>query len=111
MRTELDKLHKVKLGYLNGRGCGKTFAKVHDLASHVELGFERVFCVITQYRDLKYLTPMIQGIFEERKLPGVKRITLRHWICGDTHIHFILQDELPIYGYNNYCLIEMGHND
>lgn len=70
MPTDIDRLHRVAGGGISGRGCGKTFSRVHALASIIELGeATRVIFFIARQRDISYLMPMIEVVFQERGVP------------------------------------------
>lgn len=101
-KTDLDQLHKVVTGQVYGRRQGKTTARIHELASIIELGnVPEIIIVISAHRDMDYLRPMIENIFRERKLPGLLRYRKRSGlvgICGNTLLSFVITDkwgELP----------------
>ena len=68
-KTDLGRLHDVCTGVLEGRQQGHTTLLIHELASLVQLNdpdINNIFCRTNRYEDLKYLTPMIIKIFDER---------------------------------------------
>lgn len=92
MGTDIERLHKVISGELTGRGCGKTFARCHELAGQVKVGeFGDIVVGITQYHDLSYLHPMIRQVFEEHdlKIEGWQR---DKFICNGKRIRFLVED-------------------
>ena len=108
-KTDICRLHKIVAGELSGEGCGKTTARIHELASIVELGERKVICTITHYSDLGYLRPMIHDIFEEREL----KITFPSHgqaQCYDCKIFFVLEDVLTEFlrGFEG-SIVEMTH--
>jgi len=68
MNTDIDHLHKVISGQIYGRQCGKTYARCHQLAGHIETGHQSIICEVARYDDLSYLLPMIEQVFREHRL-------------------------------------------
>jgi len=114
MATDIERLNAVIEGKISGRGCGKTFARVHELASTIELGtLKNCVVVISEYRDMSYIVPMIQEVFKERGLPKLKKVKENRGRCGDVLVDFVAQRDYADYmrGRDNLFEIPMGHWD
>lgn len=82
MKTDIDRLHKVALGEVKGRGCGKTFLKCHELAGLVETGFEGTMALVVPYmRYFKHIYPMMVEVFKEHSIK--LRVTRQHTLEGN----------------------------
>ena len=90
--TDIDRLHRVVKGKDRGRGVGKTFAKCHEVLGHLYLGQRDIFCMITEYYDLRYILPMLEGILEEGglKIDRVNKSTHEFFVL-DSRIMFIAE--------------------
>ena len=109
--TDIDRLHDVVLGDEVGRGCGKTYARIHELATLVELGeCERIICQITMSSDIQYLKPMVQGIFSERGLLCYFDTT-RTMVSGNCHVHFMTREMIDQLSFEEAGFVPMGHED
>ena len=117
MKTDIDRLHAVIsagiMTHLWQRGCGKTFARIHSLASSIELGDQNIICVISEYHDLMYLRPMMRSIFHERGICSINWKSPYQLICNDTNIFFVPSHEYRrfIRGRGDYTEIPMRHMD
>lgn len=114
MKTDIERLHSVVERKTCGRGCGKTFARVHELASNIDLDLvRRGVIVITAYRDISYILPMIRAVFEERELPPIKQVGPYKFQCGDTILDFVAECDYVRYsrGRDNFFEIPMRHWD
>jgi len=118
MHTDLERLQAVKEGRLTGRGCGKTFARCHDVAGAIELGFKHIYCVVTHHRDISYILPMLMNVLEDHAIP-CQDINLNHGRgllflnSIDVTIHFIRRDLPEDYmrGIDRSFKVPMGHWD
>ncbi len=115
-KTDIERLHNVTHGNYCSRGAGKTTARIHELASVIQLDKHRdVIVIINTYRDMDYLLPMIWVIFEERGLPKFNRCAGNILKCGDIYIKFLAYNNpefnQKIAGLGEYALVSMGHRD
>jgi len=98
MKTDINRLHEVVEGSRAGRGCGKTFARCHEIAGIIELGkFKKIVCTTTYLDELLNLLPMIEQVFKEHGLPRLIRKTQARHKCGDVFIDFLLEKDLHDY--------------
>lgn len=116
--TDIDALHKViekrEVGDSLSRGCGKTFARCHELAGVIEVGdFKVIVVAISLYRDLQYILPMIKEVFAEHGLEWEYRPQHYEILCNDKHIYFIPHDALRhrTRGLGDYFYHPMGRDD
>ena len=93
MKTDIDRLHKVISGEIYGRGCGKTFARCHELAGIIETSnISLIICIMTKWNDIFYLKPMIKEVFLEHNL----KITAENrfdFMCNGKKIKFIVEQD------------------
>lgn len=80
MKTDLDRLHGVVEGTVEGMRCGKTFAQCHEVVSLIELGEPLIVVPLPIYKDLNFIYDMILDTLGDR---GVSYTTKsRHYIKG-----------------------------
>ena len=89
MATDIKRLHDVIEGRRTGRGCGKTFARCHQIAGLVEVGEKVILFQVNCYRDQKYTVPMLRGVFEEHGLEFI-RVNVKDIRSGNSLIRFVL---------------------
>jgi hypothetical protein len=92
MITDIDRLHKVIDGKAHGRGCGKTFAKCHEVAGLIELGYKYVFCMITHQQDQLYLDKMLTDVFNDHGLE-IKRVSMGEYYVNDSLVRLIPEND------------------
>lgn len=112
MITDIDRLHNVVDGNKLGRGVGKTFAKCHEIAGLIDLGFKEIFCIIKCYRDTHHILPMLSDVLYEYKMPNLIKVYNLKFDIGDVRIHFvdmetIYQDPHYDLGYDNFAVVDM----
>jgi len=78
-KTDLERLHAVVSGETWRRGCGKTFAQCHAVASALELGEPGVLVAVPRYQWLEHVAPMLEGILVERGLGSPTRRRRLEW--------------------------------
>ena len=66
-KTNIDMLHYAwelrEKGYI-GRGDGKTFLRIHELAAGICLGMDNIFVVtVSQNEDIQHILPMMYAVF------------------------------------------------
>jgi len=114
MPIDIDRLHAVIQGKVHGRRCGKTFARVCELAAEVQLSdCIHIVVLITHYNDISYLWPMIKEVFDEL---GIQCYFYRHRheITGNNKvIHFVSYFDLNSERLRglDYYTVRMGHYD
>lgn len=111
--TDLDRLHKVAEGELLGRGVGKTTLAIQELAAILELKqVKDVFIVITTYKDMGYIKPMISQIFDEHNL-SFKVLTQTEFESNSIRCKFVLDNDFEdkTRGCTNFSVIYMRHWD
>ena len=114
MKTNIDHLHKVVSGEVQGRRIGKTFARIHELASCLEVSNIKNGIVYIQYEhDMQYLLPMIRDVFHERSLEYSFRRPDNILICNGVIIRFIPYQERVerLRGIGDHFEVMMRHND
>lgn len=79
MPTDLDRLHAVVSGELEGRRIGKTFAQCHAVASVIELGETEVMVAMPRYDWFNHVSPMLADILVERGLGVPVRRSQWEW--------------------------------
>ena len=94
MSTDIDRLHDVIDGRTSGRGVGKTFAKCHDVAGLIELGLSTVFCVITNYRDIGYILPMLDEVLTEHNMKIEKKQQHHIFLNNKIRITFVSENDV-----------------
>lgn len=113
MATDLDRLHKVAENKITGRGVGKTTLAVQELAATLELKqVKNIFIVISKYRDMSYIKPMISRIFQEHNLEIETKSQIEFESNG-IRCKFVTEDdyEQKSRGYSNFGLVYMRHWD
>lgn len=118
MITDIELLHKVVSGQVHGRGIGKTFAQCHNVAGAIELGFDNVFMVITNYRDIMYIIPMLRDVLTDH---GIKIDALNYkdkimclgGIDKRTTVKFITEEDIyrKIRGIDKPFIVYARHGD
>lgn len=103
------------------RGCGKTLARICDLAAEVANGQKTIICVITHPRDLNYLFQMIYDVFREYELPVEFDKPRRRAKSGESLIIFSVEESEDKHkpfafrsytrGIDNFSVIPLGHWD
>ena len=88
MSTDIDRLHAVVSGKMAGRGCGKTFAKCHEIIGHIDLGETRVTAVVSLSRDVDHILPMLDRVSREAGYQ-LKRVGQMDINIGDSKVRFI----------------------
>ena len=112
--TDLDKLHNVIEKRSSGlpRRAGKTYARCHELAGHVEVGdFRNIIVGMTHYSDVDYLFPMIEDIFNEHRIE-LKRISQNVFQANGKRILFMSSSQMSNKTRGlEYFYQPMGHLD
>lgn len=110
MSTSIDRLHKVVARELHGRGCGRTYARIHELVGSIELGDIKTGVVLISYHnDLYYIMPMLVSVLNERGI-DFKVINQNKLRINDITVYFKTpQDSLR--GIGDYFEVPMQHND
>lgn len=105
---DVNRLHSVIPGKLKGRGCGKTFASVVELASCITLGHELILCRIKRQRDLNYIFDIIMQVFHEFeiKIDSFERKSILN--IGNTRVVLIPEDvwDERTRGYREYVMVD-----
>ncbi len=88
MEYSVDRIHDVLEGRICGRGCGKTFARLHQVAGFIELGERLIVVQISLYEDIRYLLPMFEKVLFQHglKIDRKKNNEVR---VGDSLVRFI----------------------
>lgn len=89
MYTNIERLHAVIEGKISHHGCGKTFAKCHEVAAHVALGHKTVLLATTRSTDWRYIEPMLIEVFKDHGLELTKVHVPEGYKSGKTIIKFI----------------------
>lgn len=112
MSTDIERLHKVVDGKEQGRGCGKTFARCHEVAGLVELGHKYIFCITTNHKDWQYIEPMLSDVLQEY---GIKLTRVRkpdEYRANESIIRLIpKRDQEQRTRGQEGVLVPMGHWD
>lgn len=100
-KTDLDRLHKVSMGDIAGRGCGKTYLVCHELCTVVELGqVNVVLAKIKKFSDTEFILPMLTGIMKERGIVSYSfkriynRLTINDvivWFTPESRLDLVLR--------------------
>lgn len=111
MKTDIDRLHNVVLEKKDKEWSGETFAKCHEIAGIIEIGeFKKIVCVISCYRDIQHILPMLMDVFSEHSLPKLGKGTVsdRVFFFGEVEITFIPYSilEEKARGLDNFYLCE-----
>lgn len=112
MATDIDRLHRVVEGKERGRGRGKTFARCHEVAGFVELGYKHIFCLVTRFDDWRYIDPMLDEVLTEHGIQFQRQRAHGEYRAQDSVIRLIPEKdhEHRIRGYE-CVLVRMGHWD
>lgn len=92
MKIDIDRLHDVVTEKIGGRGCDKTFAKLHEIAGLIGVGEKVVFGIIERMQDVNHIRPMLFQIMEEHGI-GIKQIRQNEFMAGDSRIIFALRSQ------------------
>jgi hypothetical protein len=88
MIIDIDRLHKVALGEITGRGVGKTTLACNDVAAAVELGSSNViFCLVETKRSTFSIYPLLNNVFCFHELPLTRRSDME-FVSGNVSISF-----------------------
>lgn len=68
MKTDIDRLHKVALGELQRRGCGKTYLDCHHVAAAIEVGEKDIVCIIPYNSWKHHIFPMLLEVLDEHEI-------------------------------------------
>lgn len=109
MTTDIDRLHRVVEGKVDHRGCGKTFARCHEVAGYVELGHRNIFCLVSSIRDREYIVPMLAGVLYDHNLLLGASSPRDVFTAGNSVIRFITE-ERDTRGYEGIMVL-MRHED
>lgn len=102
LSTDIDRLHRVvaTLPAGLGRGCGKTFARCHELCGTLEVGrLDAVAGLLRRRAHLDFILPMLDQVLDEHRISYVmengKRKGSRYvraYVhvpdCGEKSIHW-----------------------
>lgn len=89
MSTDLERLHKVVSGERTSRGCGKTFARCHEIAGAILLGgYNNIIVAISYERDIDYIMPMLIGVLDEYGISH-EPLSRTRMKCGPKIISFM----------------------
>lgn len=118
-KTNIERLHDVIDGKRHGRGTGKTFARCHEVAGLIELGHETIYCAMTLWKDVEYLTPMLAGVLQEHGLVMRRGDDPYHYFVVDINEQDIELARIIFEAekiYNTFrgkegAIVKMGHND
>ena len=69
MKTDVKRLQEFWKNNPRDRGCGKTFATCHQLASCVLLNQAKIICYIPKFDWMHHITQMLFEVFEDHNLP------------------------------------------
>lgn len=95
MNTDIDRLHNVVDGTLKGQQVGKTFAKCHEVAGLVELGFTDIYCIVREYKDIEYIMLMVYGVFLDHDLDTTFfQLSTQLYSTAEINIRFIPESKL-----------------
>ena len=114
MTTNIERLHDVVEGKVAHRGCGKTYAKCHEVAGLVEVGNTHIICIISVHHDLGYILPMMFEVLDEHEIQWVYDQTARRLVLNnDSVVRFFTEKEYPIRskGLGEHCSVLMRHQD
>lgn len=113
MTTNLDRLHKVVTKEITGRGCGKTFARCHEVAGFIELGHRTIFCMTSLNRDFLYIKPMIEEVLNEHgiRINKISTQPFKIYTNVGATIFFIPENllEQKTRGYRDIVQVDMRH--
>lgn len=99
MGTDIDRLHKVVLGELRGRGCGKTVALCHCIAGAIESGETEVDVVVPQHRWMGDTKSVLWDILDEHELDPRSTWSPRVWRTRyGAKINFLVSGERELLG-------------
>lgn len=91
MATDLNRLHEVitkrESQEILPRGCGKTFAKAHEVLGLILTGHENITVILSRMSDRDYCQKMLSEIFREY---GVlfKKLNPEKWRCESSNLVF-----------------------
>jgi hypothetical protein len=91
MTTDIDRLHKVVTGELQGRGVGRTYASCQYLAGVLETcePNSSIVWVIPRFSCMSYIRPMLSQVLREHDI-------LCHWsdsvtlVAHQSRIKFVM---------------------
>ena len=97
-QTDLDRLHKVALGEINERGCGKTYLACHELCSVVEIGqVNHILAKIKYHRDITFILPMLTEVMQERGIVNRGYLTAQNRLtANDVRVWFIPENKFEL---------------
>jgi len=109
--VDIDRLHDVVQHKVGGRGCGKTYAQIQNVAGFVELEHPYIVVVISYYHDISYILPMMKEVFDEHGL-SLSRTGEFEFQSEHAKIRFMTEDTLKERSRGlNFTLIKMRHWD
>lgn len=114
MKTDLNKLHKVIMEKPKERRSGRTFAKIHELASLIELNkYKTIVCFMSSYQDIRYLEPMIKSVLLDREITELKKRKKYYWEINNIKVFFMTEEEYTEKnrGLENHAIVMMRHED
>ena len=71
---------------------GIIYKNCQVIAGHVEMGEENIFLVISNWSDVKYLTPILRKVFKEHDLPFKPQAIASIIKSDKATLRFILND-------------------
>jgi len=121
VNTDIELLHRQcersANGTLVGRGSGKTFLKIHELAQTILLGeTKRIFVIITSMYDMRWLQREIHKVFVDYELPYRIVHHIPSLTANGVHVQFVPEHMYTneyefCRGYTDYIIIFMRHED
>jgi hypothetical protein len=108
MKTDLDRLHAVATGELQGRGIGKTWLSCHDVAGALFTDTPRILILEVKWeKDTVWIRGMLEEVLEEYNVKLVPSHEPMRFMCAGKVLQFISSARLShsTLGMQDYCLI------